>query len=246
MNNIYFLDTETTGKDPTQAHVVEIAIIADDLKIENRCKPRTPISIGAMAVHHITDQMVADLPDFVATPAYDYLLDHPGDILVAHNAPYDVRVLGNEWIIISRYIDTLTVARHIMDDASIESYSLEYLRYYHQLDMLHEWELSSGFAHSALYDTIVLSWLYQLLRDSVMQIYPDIDPVVKMLELTCTPVLLKRLAFGKYKGCKYEEIRAKHYDYLMWLEDAELKKPMHEQNKDMLYTLTYWKTRKPQ
>ena len=58
-NHVFFLDTETTSQDQTIARVVEIAIISDIEKIEEKINPQTPISIGAMATHHITEKMIA-------------------------------------------------------------------------------------------------------------------------------------------------------------------------------------------
>ena len=58
-NRVFFLDTETTSQDQTQARVVEVAIISSNEKIEEKINPQTPITIGAMATHHITEKMIA-------------------------------------------------------------------------------------------------------------------------------------------------------------------------------------------
>jgi DNA polymerase-3 subunit epsilon len=55
-----YLDTETTGTDPSDT-IVEISIVDDDgmVLIDTLVKPVGRISPGAMAVHGITDAMVA-------------------------------------------------------------------------------------------------------------------------------------------------------------------------------------------
>ena len=73
MDNIVFLDTETTHVDPTKAHIVEIAIICGNDTAEWKIKPPKPIEIGAMATHHITENMVLNCPYFRESEAYTIL-----------------------------------------------------------------------------------------------------------------------------------------------------------------------------
>jgi DNA polymerase III epsilon subunit-like protein len=165
------------------------------------------------------------------------------DILVAHNAPYDVAVIENEWVVVEKYIDTLRVARHVLDDEWIESYWLQYLRYFYHLDALHEWELTDGFAHSAMYDTIVLKWLFKFIFEKMKSTYLyDTDNIIIncMVELTNTPVLIKTFTFGKHAWKTIKEVSKTSPDYLEWLLSSELKKPENEQNEDMIYTIRHW------
>lgn len=247
---LFFLDTETTSADTTKARVVQMAIIGkpltDDSKDYLRCewtvKPSGEMEIGAIATHHITPRMVEWLPLFKDSDWYDALkrrLDL-GHILVAHNAPYDVAVLANDGVVVERSIDTLKVAKHILDDSWIESFSLQYLRYFYKLDDLHEWELTSWFAHSALYDTIVLKWFYEFLEDRLKKLHPGQDPIERMLELSTLPILIKTLKFWKYQWRSLEEISRCDRWYLDWLHWSESKKPMHEQNKDLLHSLNHY------
>lgn len=96
------LDTETTGLDPSQGHrVIEIGA----LEIINRrqtgktfhvyLNPEREIDVGAMAVHGITNEFVADKPRFaeVADAFLDFVR---GAELVIHNAPFDVGFLNAE------------------------------------------------------------------------------------------------------------------------------------------------------
>ena len=96
------LDTETTGLDPLQGHrVIEIGCV----EIENRrltgrhyhcyLNPDREIDDGAVQVHGITSQFLADKPRFkqVAAEFLDFVR---GAELVIHNAPFDLGFLNHE------------------------------------------------------------------------------------------------------------------------------------------------------
>jgi DNA polymerase III subunit epsilon len=68
---INFFDTETTGTDPVNDRIVQLAVskYTDDLQtlVSKKCvliNPERPIPAAATAVHHITDDMVKDKPTF--------------------------------------------------------------------------------------------------------------------------------------------------------------------------------------
>ncbi len=96
------LDTETTGLDPAQGHrVIEIGA----LEIVNRqptgatyhvyLNPQREIDAGAMAVHGLTNEFLADKPRFadIAPEFLEFVRDAE---LVIHNAPFDVGFLNAE------------------------------------------------------------------------------------------------------------------------------------------------------
>ena len=133
------LDTETTGLD--KPNVVEIAfgVIPDadhmnDIDmVEGRFKPAQPISIKAMSVHGITNEMVDGSPDFKGSDIYNMLKEYntPDNVFVIHNAKFDIGVLENEDIkIISPVIDTYKCAKVIMMNYPDVEYNLQYLKYY--------------------------------------------------------------------------------------------------------------------
>lgn len=241
-NEVFFLDTETTSADSTKARTVQVAIITDHSSREWMVKPSGEMEVGAIATHHITPEMVKNLETFRESESYEILkeLKELWHILVAHNAPYDVAVLENDGIVFDRYIDTLKVAKNVLDDPKIESYSLQYLRYFYNLDALHPWELTGWFAHSALYDTICLKWLYLFLVEKLKKLHPTTDPVQIMLKMTSIPLLIREFRFWKHKWKTFEEVAYSHLDYLDWLYKEEKKKPEHERNVDMIYTIAYW------
>ena len=65
-----FLDTETTGTGPDD-RLCQIAFKPEVGQIVNGLfNPGMPISIDAMAVHHITNKMVEDKPPFQGSEAH--------------------------------------------------------------------------------------------------------------------------------------------------------------------------------
>ena len=91
-------DTETTGFSPAKDRIIEIgAVKFRDGKIVASAHwlidPGMPIRNSF--VHHITDEMVAGHPPFADT--YKAFARFVGDsVLLAHNAPFDVRFMRAE------------------------------------------------------------------------------------------------------------------------------------------------------
>ena len=96
------LDTETTGLEVSQGHrIIEIGCV----ELDNRrltgnhyhqyINPERDIDQGAMEVHGITNEYVADKPVF-ARIAREFMEFIDGAELVIHNAPFDVGFLNAE------------------------------------------------------------------------------------------------------------------------------------------------------
>jgi DNA polymerase III epsilon subunit-like protein len=238
--DIIFLDTETTGMDP-DARIVELAFknARTGYAVNEFFKPPVPISFGAMATHHITPDMVAEKPSFEESPVRRELEELLRDnILVAHNASYDIRILRNEGVRTDRYIDTLRLARHLVKS---ESYAIQYLRYALGLNI-------SGSAHSALGDVNVLEGLFVHLQSELISKFgpfADEEGNAKMMELTKTPIVLETIAFGKYRGRPFSDIATVDRGYLDWLYNSEYQKGENERNEDLLHTIeTVFKARR--
>ena len=111
-----YLDTETTGTGPDD-RLCQIAFKADDgPAICDLFNPGKPISIDAMAIHHITEKMVADKPTFKESDTYAKLQELISDInnvIVAHNAQFDMKMLNMEGIFTQRVICTIKLARYL-------------------------------------------------------------------------------------------------------------------------------------
>lgn len=242
--NIILLDTETT--DIENPRLVELAYKVYDLETrelkQTFCglfKPPTPISFEAMSVHHITNEMVSNEEEF--RDNLQRVLDFQEllrcNVLVAHNAKFDIGVLKNEGIQTYRFIDTLRCARHLIDSPN---YSLQYLRYSLGLKVK---EGEKGKAHNALDDVDVLDALFNHLEFVLYEKYSRLEQpenYMKMVELTNTKVKLKTLNFGKYKGEDLYHVAMKDKQYIQWLNREETKKPKEEQNEDLVYTLSFY------
>jgi len=121
------LDTETTGLEVSEGHrIIEIGCV----ELANRrltgntwhqyIQPDREIDAGAMEVHGITNEALADKPRF-ADIAEEFLEFIDGAELVIHNAPFDVGFLDNELRLLDHtrpavaercsVVDTLAMAR---------------------------------------------------------------------------------------------------------------------------------------
>lgn len=96
------LDTETTGLNPEQGHrVIEIgAVELINRRLSGRTfhtylNPDREIDAGAVEVHGLTSDFLADKPRFpdVVAEFLDFIADAE---LVIHNAPFDVGFLNSE------------------------------------------------------------------------------------------------------------------------------------------------------
>ncbi len=103
MSRIIVLDTETTGLEPSLGHrIIEIGCV----EVINRkltgnnfhvyINPEREIDAGAIDVHGITNEYLADKPLF-AQIAGEFLEFVRGAELVIHNAPFDVGFINHEF-----------------------------------------------------------------------------------------------------------------------------------------------------
>lgn len=120
------LDTETTGLEPSQGHrIIEIGCVEMvGRKFTGRhyhqyINPDREVEEGAIEVHGITNEFLADKPRFHEV-AKDFLDFIDGAELVIHNAPFDVGFIDHEFKMLGGYpkvasicgvIDSLVLAR---------------------------------------------------------------------------------------------------------------------------------------
>ncbi len=88
-----FIDTETTGFSPTDV-VIEIGVVslAGETLYESLFKPVIPIPKDSIAVHHITEAMVANAPSWKDTWD-DLQLVLEGRFVGMYNADFDLRMI---------------------------------------------------------------------------------------------------------------------------------------------------------
>jgi len=194
------IDTETCGMDGGIVEIAPVDLIDGAIvkPMSDLVSPDRPISHEAMAIHHITEEMVDGKPRIAAVIG-KY---HGSPYYVAHNAAFDRGVLPEMH---GQWICTLKLAQALYPNIR---YSNQYLRYALKLDVT----VPEGlYPHRALYDCYVTAALLKrIIADSGWS-------VEKMLEISNSPTLLRTLKFGKYRGQKIEDIAQQDPDYLRWM-----------------------------
>ena len=225
MAKIIFFDTETTGN-TEKDFLCQIAYKAGDSTFSGLYKPSIKIPPEASAVHHITNKMVADKLSFADSGDKEKikeLFEDTGNIVVAHNAPFDLLMIKKEGIEPKKFICTLRVARYLDKEEKIERYNLQYLRYYLDLDV-------EANAHDALGDVLVLEKLFERLKDKLS--------IEEMVEISSHPSLLHTFKFGKHNGKRIEEVMKIDRGYLEWLLAQKLNGEGIDE--DWIYTLNHY------
>lgn len=114
------IDTETTGISLTDNEVIEVAAIRFEFfrpveVFSTLLCPKNPIPAESIAIHHITNEMVANAPKFYEIiPSLDGFLGKTP--LVAHNASFDVMHLyacGLDSIAKKSVYDTCDISRKL-------------------------------------------------------------------------------------------------------------------------------------
>jgi len=196
-------DTETTGTDDPQ--IIEAAWLRLDSpasltvieQFEQRYCPSVRISLGALAVHHIYDEDLAD-----CLPHTDFKLPADVQYIIGHNVDYDWKVAGQPDV---KRICTLALSRTLYPDADSHSQSaMIYLT-----DRTNARALLKA-AHSAQAD---VQNCRSLLANLIGLSGPvaDWDALWQLSEQARIP---KVMTFGKHKGAPIASVPA---DYKAWL-----------------------------
>jgi len=161
------LDTETTGLEPSEGHrIIEIGCVElVDRRItgdtyHQYIQPDRDIDAGAIEVHGITNESLADKPRF-ADIAAEFLEFIRGAELVIHNAPFDVGFIDHEFRLLDAFpgtvaehckvLDTLAMARRLHPG---QRNSLDALCKRYEIDN------SQRELHGALLDAEILADVY--------------------------------------------------------------------------------------
>lgn len=172
------LDTETTGLSPSQGHrLIEVGCLEmvnrriTDRTFHQYINPERKVDAGAIKVHGITNEFLADKPLFadIADELFEYL---EGAELIIHNAPFDMGFLDAEFARYQkRYVplekhcqvfDTLVMARQKHPGAQN---SLDALCRRYGIDNKHR-DL-----HGALLDAKLLSQVYLHMTGGQSQLF---------------------------------------------------------------------------
>lgn len=182
-NRQIVLDTETTGMNQLGAHyeghcIIEIGAV----ELINRrytgnnfhiyIKPDRPVDPDAIKVHGITDEMLADKPEFkeVAQDFLDYI---NGAELLIHNAPFDVGFMDYEFRKLNLNVKT--------DDICLVTDTLQMARQMYpgkrsNLDALCERlgiDNSKRTLHGALLDAEILADVYLMMTGGQTNLFDE-------------------------------------------------------------------------
>lgn len=220
-----YLDTETTGTGPDD-RLCQLAFKTENGLIVNELfDPGHRVSVEAMAVHHITNKMLAGKPAFKGSSAYDQLgelIEDDANVIVGHNARFDVNMLEKDGIHPSHYICTLKLSRYLDPKGIIPQYNLQYLRYYLDLEI-------EAIAHDAFGDILVLEGLFKRIH-AKFESNGVTNITAEMIQISQSPVQISRMPFGKHKGKHFVEVPR---DYLKWLSTTDV-------DEDLAFTVNHY------
>jgi exodeoxyribonuclease X len=211
MTVIRVFDVETTGIDPAEHRIIEIA--AFDLHSDNRIEyvgtklvnPARLIPPEASAVNHLIDEDVADASPFEAV--WPLFSDGAPSVYAAHNCAFDQSYIptpaGTRWIC------TYKCALRLWTQAP--GHGNQILRYWIGLDRHQGFDRQfAQAAHRAGPDAYVTAWLLKALLAQ--------SSVEELVAWTQEPPVHPRLTFGKHRGQKWCDVPT---DYLQWLRDGQ-------------------------
>lgn len=255
---LIFLDTETTGiiKENNQITSNGDLIQLAYRKIENGEKTDndifintdTNMEIWAMATHGIYPSLLQE------KSKWKYLVDieidssiFANNVLIAHNAAFDIEVLTRSNITCSNeIIDTLKVVKILLSEWVLEEIkwknpeyvNMQYLRYYFKLFKIldENGNPENTTAHDAFGDVVVLQKVFENLFNIIKEKLDITDDEIVELMIKMTQkeyLLLKTMAFGKYRGKTFEAVAKIDSKYLNWIIDADF-------TDDIKYTCSVW------
>jgi exodeoxyribonuclease X len=202
MTHAIIFDTETTGLDAPE--IIEAAWI--ELKalapltlgegFEQRYRPSKPISLAALATHHILDEELLDCP-----PSTSFKLPAGLQYLIGHNVDFDWAVAGSPDV---RRICTLSLARAVWP--TLEAHNQSALLYY--LDRKNARERLKN-AHSAGADIKICA---TILEHICLKL--KIDSLEALWQKSEESRIPTHMPFGKHKGMPIAEVPK---DYVRWL-----------------------------
>jgi exodeoxyribonuclease X len=202
MPKTIIFDTEATDKD--NPVIIEAAwrelTNLDPFTTANpwvqRYNPGKPISLGALATHHILDEELVDCP-----PSSSFALPVDTEYMIGHNVDFDWLAIGCPDV---KRICTLALARKLWPD--LDSHNQSALLYF--LKRQSAKELLKN-AHSALADVGICA---VILQHAIEQIgVKTIEDLWTQSELARVPGVMP---FGKYKGLPISDVPG---DYKRWL-----------------------------
>lgn len=230
---IAFFDLETTGVDPVNDRIVEIAVIKvidkdTREKFVTRVNPEMPIPPSASAIHGIYDEDVAEAPTFkqIANSLYQFLMNC--DLGGYNSNKFDLPLLTEEFYRAGVDIDfkkrKLIDVQQIFFKKEARTLSAAY-EFYCKKDLTN--------AHSAEADVIATIEVL----DAQLDKYSDLDPQVEALHaftggddiVDYAKRIVKKdndyvFNFGKHKGKSVKAVLLNEPQYYDWMMQADFSR----------------------
>ena len=230
---IVFFDLETTGINITKDRIVEISIIKvspgqEDSPVvkTRRINPEMHIPEEATAVHHITDEDVANEPTFrqVARSLADFM--RGCDIAGFNSNRFDVPLLDEEFqragvdfdFHKARFVDVQTIF-HKMEPRNLTAA----YRFYCDKELVG--------AHGAAADTMATFEVLLAQLERYSDLPANVEELAKFSSQNNNVDFMGRLVyddngreiinFGKYKGHPAAAVLAKDQGYYSWIQQGD-------------------------
>lgn len=228
------VDLESSGLPEDEIHgIVELGWVdlnLADMSIGNPVtflvNPGHPIPPHIRAVHHISDQMVADAmrPDQALALLMKGL--GPDDVLCAHKSAFEREFIGGGD---RRWVCTLKAAWLAWPD--FKSHGNQPLRYELGIDDEPDFDSEAAMPpHRALPD----AWTTAFILRRLLQL----RPLSRLVEIEQQPGFLPRFNFGKHVGKTFKEVLAADPGYLDWIVNKS------DLDADVKHTAKFWLKRK--
>lgn len=209
MPKTIIFDTEATDKN--NPIIIEAAWLEVEgfepfttgLSWVQRYNPGRPISLGALATHHIMDEELVNCP-----PSSSFLLPSDCEYMIGHNIDFDWSAIGSPEV---KRVCTLALSRRLWPD--IDSHNQSALVYY--LERALARELLKN-AHSALADVMICSLIVSHIC-GVLGV-GSVEDLWKESELARIPTVMP---FGKHKGLLLADIPGDYRDWLLNQADID-------------------------
>jgi len=230
LESVTVIDTETTGKDPDTCEIIEIAsgfFKTSDWTISSKLfKPTLPIPPEASSKNNISNKMVVNAPlmsEINKNELSNLIRQQDTELFVAHNSEFDRLVLLSNFkknnnnieglLSNSNWLCTWRLSKAIFGvDFDSMQYSLNYLRYYLNLDID-----DNLIAHRADADVLICARLLErLLVEAIDRGLIDVDSddyLGQLHKLCWDPLPVLTWPLGKHKGKKLTDIPT---DYYLW------------------------------
>ncbi len=202
MPQAIIFDVEATDKN--DAVIIEAASLdltsLNPFEVGNpwvqRYNPGKPISLGALATHHIMDEELVNCP-----ASSSFRLPAGTKYLIGHNIDFDWVAIGKPEV---KRICTLALSRSLWPD--LDSHTQSALLYYFERETARD-QLRN--AHSALADVWICS---KIVGQIIDKLHPaSFEALWEMSEKARIPTIMP---FGKHKG---ESISQVPTDYKQWM-----------------------------